>query len=421
MSMNISIRNVARVKKAQIDIDGITVVAGLNGTGKTTISKGIYASINAYKSLPERIVQSRRDSIYNVLMQILRKNEELAQNLDYIDLVSDFSQELPDKNIIEWVADNDKFLSKKYLKEWFAEVDEVSEEEIDEIVTEINKILLRTDNDYTKFLVDSYFNRVFKQQINCFQISSVAEIEMGIDDRKFFSQFRNHKLTDHTCGLSCDKKAIYIESYNILDLSGLSRNFFGKKVYPTIPTENLFTFLRSDKKFDTLYEDYTDANELENIIHIIINEVTHGKLSVDESGNFQFQDSITNHSVNITNLSAGLKIFAVLQRLLENGTCKKGDILLIDEPEVNLHPEWQVIFAEILVLLQKKIGLVIYVNTHSPYFVRAIEVKMAEYGIADKGKFYLMQECEDGLCESKDVTKETEQIYSLLYKPLEEL
>lgn len=56
--MNISIRNVARVKKAQIDIDGITVVAGLNGTGKTTISKGIYASINAYKSLPERIVQS---------------------------------------------------------------------------------------------------------------------------------------------------------------------------------------------------------------------------------------------------------------------------------------------------------------------------------------------------------------------------
>lgn len=77
MSMNISIRNVARVKKAQIDIDGITVVAGLNGTGKTTISKGIYASINAYKSLPERIVQSRRDSIYNVLMQILRKMKNL--------------------------------------------------------------------------------------------------------------------------------------------------------------------------------------------------------------------------------------------------------------------------------------------------------------------------------------------------------
>lgn len=419
MSMNISVSNVAKVRNAQIEIDGITVVAGLNGTGKTTISKGIYASINAYKSLPEKILQSRRDSIHNILMQILRRNEKLEQSLKYYDLVSDFFRELSDKNIIVWVAD--RSLSKKYLKEWFSKVEEVSEDEIDEIVTEISKILVRTDNDYTKFLVDSYFNRVFKQQINCFQSPGVAEVEIEIDDKKFFSQFGNHKLTDHTCGLSCDKKAIYIESHNILDLSGLSRNFFGKQVYPTIATENLFRFLRSDKKFDTLYEDYTDAIELEHIIDIIIDQVTHGKLNVDESGNFQFQDSITNHSVNISNLSAGLKIFAVLQRLLENGTCKKGDILLIDEPEVNLHPEWQVIFAEILVLLQKKIGLVIYVNTHSPYFVRAIEVKMAEYEIADKGKFYLMQECEDGLCESKDVTKETEQIYSLLYKPLEEL
>lgn len=419
--MNILLSNVAKVKKTQIDIDGITVVAGLNGTGKTTISKAIYASINAYKSLPQKILQSRRDSIHNTLVQILRRNEKLEQSLKYYDLVSDFFRELTDKNVIDWVADYDMLLSKKYLEEWFTKVEEVSEEEIEEMVTEISKILLRTDNDYTKFLVDSYFNRVFKQQINCFQNLGVAEVEMEIDDKKFFSQFRNHKLTDHTCGLSCDKKAIYIESHNILDLSVLSRNFFGKQVYPTIATENLFSYLRFDRNFDTLYEDYTDANELENIIQIIIDQVTHGKLSVDESGNFQFQDSITNHSVNITNLSAGLKIFAVLQRLLENGTCKKGDILLIDEPEVNLHPEWQVIFAEILVLLQKKIGLVIYVNTHSPYFVRAIEVKMAENEIADKGKFYLMQECQDGLCESRDVTKETEQIYSLLYKPLEDL
>lgn len=419
--MNISIRNVARVKKAQIDIDGITVVAGLNGTGKTTISKGIYASINAYKSLPERIVQSRRDSIHNVLMQILRKNEELAQNFEYIDLVSDFYAELTDKRIIEWINDHDMVLLKEFMKNRFVTIKEVGEEEVEEMVIAISKILLRSDSEYTKFLVDSYFNRVFKQQINCFKGSDQAEIEVRISDRKFFSQFVNHQLVDHTYGLSCEKKAIYIESHNILDLSNLSRRMPVRQIYPTIATADLFKYLRIDKRFETIYEEYADTKELEHIIDIIIDQVTHGKLNVDESGNFQFQDSITNHSVNIANLSAGLKIFAVLQRLLENGTCKKGDILLIDEPEVNLHPEWQVIFAEILVLLQKKIGLVIYVNTHSPYFVRAIEVKMAEYEIADKGKFYLMQECEDGLCESKDVTKETEQIYSLLYKPLEEL
>lgn len=107
--------------------------------------------------------------------------------------------------------------------------------------------------------------------------------------------------------------------------------------------------------------------------------------------------------------------------MLEKGQLNRGDVLLIDEPEVNLHPEWQVVFAEILVLLQKEVGLIIYVNTHSPYFARAIEVKMAEYGIASKGNFYLLQENESGLCTCSDVTQNTEKIYSMLYKPLEEL
>lgn len=115
MSMNISVSNVAKVRNAQIEIDGITVVAGLNGTGKTTISKGIYSSINAYKSLPEKILQSRRDSIHNTLMQILRRNEKLEQSFKYYDLVSDFFRELSDKNIIVWVAD--RSLSKKCLSD----------------------------------------------------------------------------------------------------------------------------------------------------------------------------------------------------------------------------------------------------------------------------------------------------------------
>lgn len=115
VSMNISVSNVAKVRNAQIEIDGITVVAGLNGTGKTTISKGIYSSINAYKSLPEKILQSRRDSIHNTLMQILRRNEKLEQSFKYYDLVSDFFRELSDKNIIVWVAD--RSLSKKCLSD----------------------------------------------------------------------------------------------------------------------------------------------------------------------------------------------------------------------------------------------------------------------------------------------------------------
>ena len=58
------------------------------------------------------------------------------------------------------------------------------------------------------------------------------------------------------------------------------------------------------------------------------------------------------------------------------GAIQKGDILILDEPEINLHPEWQVEYAKALVELQKIFDLKFIITSHSPYFMRAIEVFM---------------------------------------------
>ena len=88
---------------------------------------------------------------------------------------------------------------------------------------------------------------------------------------------------------------------------------------------------------------------------------------------------------------------------------------------MNLHPEWQVKFAEILVLLYKELGIRIILNTHSPYFMRAIETKMAEQEIADMGRYYFMQEVAPHRFVAEDVTGRTEIVYQTMYKPLEGL
>lgn len=63
--------------------------------------------------------------------------------------------------------------------------------------------------------------------------------------------------------------------------------------------------------------------------------------------------------------------------------------MVLDEPEIHLHPEWQIIYAELIVLLQKFFNLTILLTTHSPYFLRAIDVFAVKYGVRDKCKFYL--------------------------------
>lgn len=40
--MRLQIENFAKIAKADINIDGITVIAGENNTGKSTIGKALY-------------------------------------------------------------------------------------------------------------------------------------------------------------------------------------------------------------------------------------------------------------------------------------------------------------------------------------------------------------------------------------------
>jgi len=78
-----------------------------------------------------------------------------------------------------------------------------------------------------------------------------------------------------------------------------------------------------------------------------------------------------------------------------NAKLKKDDFLIIDEPEVNLHPEWQFKFAEILVLLAKDLNITIYLNSHSPFFIEAIDAFTEFYDMQDDVNYYLTQESEN--------------------------
>lgn len=410
--MKISLEHVAILKKADIEINGITVTAGLNGTGKTTVGKSVYAMLNAFKGLPEKILNARRDSIQTAI-DFAQKNHEGMIDYSSSSEKASFIQRLLTYDLmLSWWNEGDS-KRKEDITEWLrCNIKFDKRENMEKASEEIRHILDRPDDDYIIFLVESYYRKVFRNQINHLSRNSAARFDWKITNEEYYTEFAGNELSGYAYTLSIHQKAVYIESQNILDI------FSGREETAVVSNE-LFRLLCSGTSPQETLEEYINAKEVKNIVRAIIDEVTHGTLKKEGMGEFMFYDQSMDHSVDISNLSAGLKIFVVIQRLLENGSLRKGDILLIDEPEVNLHPEWQVLFAEILVRMQKDLGIYIYINTHSPYFIHAIEVKMAENEIADRGKYYLMEKDAEGLCYSVDVTGNTEKIYELLYKPLE--
>ena len=151
-----------------------------------------------------------------------------------------------------------------------------------------------------------------------------------------------------------------------------------------------------------------------------ISTVISGDIVKNKRSGLGYQRKNTDKVLDVKNLSTGFKTFAILKTLLMNGTIEYNGTIILDEPEIHLHPEWQLLFAELIVLIQKEFGVHILLNTHSPYFLNAIEVYAVKYGINDRCKYYLASS-QDDISTIGDVTNNIELIYSKLARPLQEL
>lgn len=203
------------------------------------------------------------------------------------------------------------------------------------------------------------------------------------------------------------KETIYIDNPFILDSydyekenhqAHLANRIFGED------KGNAISKINTKRKLQKVYEK----------LNIVLNG------EIIENNNFEFIYTENEQELNLKNLSTGLKTFAIIKMLLQNGILEENGTIILDEPEIHLHPEWQIIFAELIVLLQKEFGMHILLTTHSPYFLKAIEVYSKKYDIKEKCKYYISQNQEKE-ATIIDKTDKIEDIYYKLAIPFENL
>ena len=61
--MKLNIKNFAKIKEADIVIDGITVIAGENNTGKSTVGKILFSLFNALSDIDKKVREERLKEI----------------------------------------------------------------------------------------------------------------------------------------------------------------------------------------------------------------------------------------------------------------------------------------------------------------------------------------------------------------------
>ncbi len=125
-------------------------------------------------------------------------------------------------------------------------------------------------------------------------------------------------------------------------------------------------------------------------------------------------------SYRSVNTASGLKSFGTLQLLVESQFLDERSLLIIDEPETHLHPQWQLEYAKLIVMLAEN-HIPVLLSSHSPYMIQALKVFSENSQLKNQANYYLAAPNQDNLTEIIDVTDDLNRIFQTLSKPLQKL
>ena len=410
--MKISLNNIGKIKSADIEIGGIAVIAGENDTGKSTIAKSLYSIINAFYDIDEKIQQDKFDILDEVVREMsyellsglpsTTQRRILAHRAIYQALKKDFSKNIKNINTLK------NIIVDKSLENGIKANSEI----VDKYIKKINQIMSISNKEMQNETVKKQFDLEFSGEINNAYSDDPGILQLNLKAMLIEIYVKNNVVNVKKAEPNIFANAIYIDNSLIVDNIGA---YFMENTYQKDHKDMLEMMLLN--KNDNIARSIILTEQFQDIYELM-NSVVSGKLDINDDDNcvYKNKDGIT---LSMTNVSAGLKTFIIIKTLFLNGYIKENGILILDEPEIHLHPKLQLVFAELIVLLQKEFSLHILLSTHSPYFLKAIEVYSKKHEISDKCKYYLTKSLdnEKKSIEVENVTDKTYEIYKLLAEP----
>lgn len=415
--MNLTVSKFRAINKADIKLNGITVVTGENGCGKTTLSRLLYVTIKTSRNFDEIV---RRD-LNRRLREILRALTDLMQDFARIERISspDNSKEYSIRRVsyrsLLIKNDDDSDLSQyeekiysyintiqdginDYLSEKTAPNAKRSRQPLIEKrlqrIQQILQTLLNDDNPNKgeKGKMDDVFSLLDKLKISIHQ--SFAAAMRTLESRNnnvFISELYRH--------FGDDLK----KQFNIIEFGVPITDWEHQKL---LMTHGIQDCVYIDTPMAIMSDSYTDNEYWEDLISVLqapalafpldrqlnlVNKIISGEVSyssdtIDDDFIYKRNDGAV---FNLNDCATGIKSFGILQILLNNGRLNKNTILIIDKPEAHLHPQWIVEYARLIVLLNKQLGVKFFIASHNPDMVSAIKYIAQKEKVADSLNFYL--------------------------------
>jgi AAA ATPase domain len=378
--MKIQVKNLGPLKEAEFEVADLTIICGGNNTGKTYATYALFGFLHTWREMVSIDVDLSS-------IEILKRNGTITISLEkYLsqsqkiinEICQKYSDQLPNLFAASPQSFHDvsfnAFIEEKN-SEWFQSpraktITAVSTDEVLEMFKKANSLdcvfTLKRDRHLpseiewsaipletlSSWVLDEILGFLFGKVIPSVFIASVERTGISVF-RKEIDESRNILLENMSRANTSDiRSEIFIDRYQNYPLPikfGLNFNRSIGRRY------NQVGFLQ--KKHPNILEDFAD--------------IIGGEYKFNEHNELYYSPKI----------SSGMRLSiyessSAVRSLLDLGfylriIARPGSLLIIDEPELNLHPENQRRIARLLARLVN-IGIKVFITTHSDYIIKEL-------------------------------------------------
>jgi hypothetical protein len=373
--MKITYENLGAAEYGSIELSNLTIICGENNTGKTYITYLIYCLLSSWKQLAdldlsEELKQLLQEGTVNINLQtrVIDKWDSICQTT-----LEKFKVQFP-----EMLASNSGLFTKLLLdikipldtrwkdQEFKNELRGAKGNLLVSMTKQANSVALelaapKQEDSFNSMLPlgDFIEERVFSMIL----AETIPNVFIASTERTGATTFRK-QLNLATSNIIDLLSQVHKDGEKSITPHKIFETIYGKHEY-ALPVRDNVRFINqlpdSNAEPGELYKDVPELmSKFENIVG--------GTYATNKEGLTYFQPKGTSLKLGLGEVSSSVRSMLIIWYWLKH-FAKKGDMLILDEPELNLHPSNQRRLARFLATLVNH-DLKVFITTHSDYIIK---------------------------------------------------
>lgn len=374
--MKIELKKIGMLDRAEFEVGDITLICGENNTGKTYATYSLYGYLDFMRNKSFY----RFSDFFEEFEGHLRIDKpKFTFDVDAFLILVEQIIQMSLKDYLDHLSDVFAGKEEDFKSSSFKTNITINNEELRDIFKSIEQ---SSSLDFRLEILEKKVEITMMENFNMAIIERVVFYILKTIYLKKFPKF--FILSAERTGASMFQKELDVNKNEIVEKIQKSN---GKNInvldilmnrasrYPEPVKDNIYfireldeivkktSFIKKEEKSVELYKEILD------LLHCVVG----GKYIVTQEGIYfapEAKQRATKGKILIQSASSSVRSLLMLSFYILHHA-QKGDILMIDEPELNLHPKNQILLARLFALLANA-EIKIFITTHSDYIVREL-------------------------------------------------